>query len=336
MLKKKVPRLRTATQADLARLVAPLWLLINGCDWGKPDRFEHLKCAVLGLVSELAYCSPTEEEKENPHRARLVPCMLYQMLIARETIDVTAIVANADFQNVGLVGTRRFTALIIPAAGRIFIGIRGTQFAYDWLINLAATKKRAQLSNGYAKLHTGFLSETRELADRLTEHLDKLSPTREYQPTSSIYLGGHSLGGAIASILNSMSWAPPPFTVEGCYVFGAPRIASASTQIRLRQPFATRRPLDIVPCVPPTIIGYGNFTHQSHTNGSAYTVDDQPAFFSFAQWFIARAFRRFPRNHSMDRYCHEILLKASEHPNVQPLWKYDDVTESLRDLELFE
>jgi hypothetical protein len=336
VLKKKKPLLRTATQADVARLVAPLWLLVNGCDWGKPAPFEHLKCAVLALVSQLAYCSPTEEEKENPHRARLVPCMLYQMLIGAQTIDLKATVANADFQNVGLVETRRFSALIIPASGRIFIGIRGTQFAYDWLINLAATKRSARLGNGSARLHSGFLSEARELADRLTEHLEKLGPTREYQPTSSIYLGGHSLGGAIAAILYSMPWAPPPFTVEGCYIFGAPRIASASTMNDLRQPFATRRPLDIVPCVPPTFIGYANFEHQIHTNGAAYTVDDRPAFPSFAQWIIARAVKRFPRNHSMDRYCHEILLKASEHPNVQPLWKYDDITESLRDLELFE
>src|SRR5450756_479008 len=121
----------TVTRADVHRLAKPLWLLINGCNWNMPPgQFEHLKCAVLGLVAQLAYCSPTEEEKEHPHRARLVPCALYQHLIAEQTINLTAVLAEADFQNVAVVSTRRYAALIVPVREMVLIGVRGTQFAY--------------------------------------------------------------------------------------------------------------------------------------------------------------------------------------------------------------
>jgi hypothetical protein len=77
MRERNEPLLRTATRADVERLAKPLWLLINGCKWNQQlDQFEHLKSAVLGLIAQLAYCSPTEEESGNPHRARIVPCGL--------------------------------------------------------------------------------------------------------------------------------------------------------------------------------------------------------------------------------------------------------------------
>jgi hypothetical protein len=301
-----------------------------------PDQFEHLKCAVLGLVAQLAYCSPTEEEKEHPHRARLVPCALYQHLIAQETINLTAVLADADFQNVAVVSTRRYTALIVPVRNMVLVGIRGTQFAYDWLINLAAIKSRVQLAGGLARIHYGFLSEANELASRLAQHLNVPRATTRWDSPTSVYLAGHSLGGAIASILNFIPWSSSSFSIDGCYVYGTPRIAGKSSQCAFRQPFATRRPLDIVPCVPPRLAGYADFSLQWRTDGAQMGAGDRPAFFSFSKWVVALAFRRFIRNHSMDRYCHEILMTASQHPSVKPYWNYNDVTESLRELELFQ
>lgn len=334
--RKKAPVV-TATRQDVQRLAKPLWLLINGCNWSMPpDQFEHLKCAVLGLVAQLAYCSPTEEEKEHPHRARLVPCALYQRLMVQQTIDLTAVLAEVDFQNVAVVSTRRYTALIVPAREMLLVGVRGTQFAYDWLINLTAIKSRVQLADGLARIHSGFFSEAKELASRLAQHLSARRATRLRESLTSIYLAGHSLGGAVASILNFISWAPSSFSIDGCYVYGAPRIAGKSSQRTFQQPFATRRPLDIVPCVPPKLAGYSDFSHQRRTDGAQLDVGDRSDFLSFTQWIVARAFRRFIRNHSMDRYCHEILMTASQHPRVKPYWNYNDVTESLRDLELFE
>ena len=66
-------------------------------------------------------------------------------------------------QDVSVVRTRSFVA-VIPARDLLLIGVRGTQFAYDWLINLNAAK--AIDANG-ERFHRGFLPEARELAVKL-------------------------------------------------------------------------------------------------------------------------------------------------------------------------
>lgn len=332
MHRRNGPLLRTATRVDVESLAKPLWLLINGCEWNqRPNQFEHLKSTVLGLIAQLAYCNPTKEEREHPHRARIVPSRLYQLLIRGELIDLVTLLANADFQNVALVSTQRYVTLVIPARDMLLIGVRGTQFAYDWYLNLATYKSQAQLNSGAAMLHAGFVSEAEKLADVLAKHLSLLTKKSSSYGNRSIYLGGHSLGGAVASILNSMPWAPPSFSVNAGYIYGAPRISGKVAQTMLRQPFATRRPLDIVPCVPPKLFGYSNFNLQNHTDGTAWTTADGPELLSFALWIATCAFGRFIRNHSIEGYFHELLVTAAEHPRVKPYWQHDDVTQALKE-----
>lgn len=322
-------RLRTASREDVERLARPLWMLMNGCDWiNRPDQFEHLKCAVLGLIAQLAYCTPSEDERKNPHRARIVPCVLYQMLLRAELIDTTALISAMDFQNVSVVRTRRFVALVIPAHDRLLIGVRGTQFAYDWYINLAAYKKREGFLAGEANIHAGFHAEAKELSSALTTHL-QANLTKASSPRKrSIYISGHSLGGAIASMLTCMQWAPQPFEITACYTFGAPRICGKDAQFLLNRSFATRRTSDIVPCVPPSIFGYSDFSLQTHTDGKLWSTNDSPEVFSFARWIFTCAFGSFISNHTMDRYCQELMQTAAEHPRVKPYWKYE-TTETL-------
>src|SRR5258707_7208833 len=83
-----------------------------------------------------------------------------------------------------------------------------------------------------------------------------------------IYVAGHSLGGAIGALINR--WQP----INGCYIFGTPRIGNVSRLGRLFEPFAMRRHLDVIPHGPPAAFRYANFKSQIAPDGQPFTEAD--------------------------------------------------------------
>jgi len=70
-----------------------------------------------------------------------------------------------------------------------------------------------------------------------------------------LYFTGHSLGGAVASVLSQI-WSTPPAPLTP-YVFGSARFATRAAAAR--QPrYAFVRPLDLVPHLPCRWMGYSD------------------------------------------------------------------------------
>jgi hypothetical protein len=310
--------LRDAARDEVRKVAAPLWLLVNQslapADF---DEFNIIRSGACSVVAHLAYCAIGADEKERKSRAKVVPCSIFQQLLAAEEFDFVEALRSADFQDVDVVRTRSFVAVIIPARELFLIGVRGTQFAYDWLINLNIGK--ATDASG-ARFHGGFLREARELAEVLSERLGSryAQYIGRFGGGCTIWLSGHSLGGAIAAILNQMQLR---LHINACYTFGAPRISGAQTFSCAYPPFATRRYLDVVPHCPPRAFGYSDFSHQISPDGMDYVPASGIEMYFFLSWLGGLAINHFPKNHSMERYRFEVIEEVKRHPRNQSYWK---------------
>jgi hypothetical protein len=92
----------------------------------------------------------------------------------------------------------------------------------------------------------GFLREAESAVDPLKGRIT---------PDKPVYFTGHSLGGAVASILPSVF--PDNYIRMTPYVFAAPRFANTALAVS-KAPYAYVRAKDIVPHLPPKLFGFGN------------------------------------------------------------------------------
>jgi hypothetical protein len=307
--------LRTVSKDEVRKVAAPLWLLVNNAKWpGNAGEFDRLKNGASAIVAHLAYCAIGVDEKERRIRAKVVPCRVYQELLAGTDFDFIETLRGFDFVNVEVVRTRFYVAIIIPVRELLLVGIRGTQFAYDWLINLKIAKAKDRHGDYF---HAGFLRESEELATVLAERLRNRRAIEK--KNLGIYFAGHSLGGAVAAVMTN--W----MGVEGCYMFGAPRISNSKHTKWRYEPFATRRYLDIVPHCPPSALDYANFYDQRTTSGDGFVSADRLEMYFFASWLFDLAIKQYPKNHSMERYRLEVLETVREDPRIKSGWKFPDI-----------
>lgn len=203
--------LREAAREEVRKVAGPLFLLLKAAlNSGDFDRFNIARSAVCSIVAHLAYCAIGADEKERRNRAKVVPCLLFQELLAAEDFDFVEAVRSLDI-DVDVVRTRKFVAIIVYYSELFLIGVRETQLAYDWLINLNVGK---DIDRTGGRFHRGFLQEADELEVALQKRLHSRNWNRVNFRKCRIWFAGHSLGGAIAAILNHhWNWL---FPVEAC------------------------------------------------------------------------------------------------------------------------
>lgn len=118
--------------------------------------------------------------------------------------------------------------------GQAFIGklsetdacliFRGTESMRDWLTDLNIVRVRMDIrgvpDNERPKVHAGFLRQYRTLDQQIISTLREMSP-------QTIFIAGHSLGGALATIASVALKAEFPKSQICCYTFGSPRVGNA-------------------------------------------------------------------------------------------------------------
>ena len=107
----------------------------------------------------------------------------------------------------------------------ILIAFRGTMTLGDWLTDAHAIRR---VHFHFGDVHHGFMSLYRSFQQTLLDTVRSLLPKdQELKGNTNIYVTGHSLGGALATLctadlLIEVSKAPIPV----CYTFGSPRVGS--------------------------------------------------------------------------------------------------------------
>lgn len=318
--------IRTAEEEWVRRLGGPLYLLINQSREHELGVFSPVRAGAAAIVAHLAYCTIGDEERAEVERATIVPSEAFQRLV-RLTVsfDSAAVFTALDFPDPIIVRTRRFVALGFPAGSELYLGVRGTVSAYDWRLNARAWPRRSKHLPLY--FHSGFLAEATALAGKLAA---SIAAHRSASNLERVFLMGHSLGGAVAAILHQqrdllLGQMPTRIrcTSGDCYVFGTPRTVWGHGQNFIEQPFAMRRSEDIVPRVPPAMLGYESFRRQLQSDGASFLDRGLLDWWPFLKWINALAFGRFIEGHSMERYRKEILAIAAEHPDVERFWPDD-------------
>ena len=323
--------LKVVTREDVREIAKPLWLLINQTKWDPSNtNYDLIKCAALALISQFAYLEADEEERRNKHRAVVVPSEIYQSILNSEEISISEVLGSIDFPDVVILRTKRYVAILVHVRDLVLVGVRGTQDAYDWVVNLKVYKKKGDNFGIVGRLHAGFLSDAEDLAKHIQEYLlDKFGPdlmTGERQV--NVYFSGHSLGGAIASILRHGKFdglsggasLDRNISYSNCYIFGSPRVGSKEATSDMRQPFATRRFADVVPHCPPEFLGFSDFEQQYSPTGTVFNCATYSEYATFAKWIITLALKKFMWEHSIERYRREVEAEVCKHPNIKKYW----------------
>ncbi len=152
---------------------------------------------------------------------------------------------------------------------------------------------------GEGKVHRGFMIEVWKLADLLANHI--------YQTDKQVYVTGHSLGGAMATLYSTLC---RPKNKPVVYTYGAPRCGNEDyCRLYPNQLYRVVNNNDAVPTVPYRVMGYRHTGETIYINhyGNIRNLTPWQKFKDhlrgrFAAWRKLEFFDGI-RDHSIDKYC---------------------------------
>ncbi|KZC00493.1 hypothetical protein AU375_03338 [Methylobacterium radiotolerans] len=213
-----------------------------GHDWSSDAR-DPKKAYLMACFSELAYMHITDRELGESGRYKVFPAQIYKYcLLAGRGLNIEVLSRNLADIEVRIVVVGRFVYVLYMTESFVCIAVRGSAAWSDWKMNF-----KFSVNDGY---HRGFLNEASAALPCIRQILNDNS--RSNLP---VYFTGHSMGGAVASILAGL-WSEQSKAMTP-YVFAAPRFG------RMRRvgpfpPYAHVARDDLVPHVPPRLLGFAD------------------------------------------------------------------------------
>jgi len=158
--------------------------------------------------------------------------------------------------------------LLIDDGAELIAAFRGTQDLRNWLTDLDCRFVPASLG----RVHAGFTAALNSVYAPLAETLFDA-----HCAGKTIWLTGHSLGGALALLAARQLIKP----FAGCYTFGQPRVGDAaycaSHDVLLKDRcFRVVHDADVVPRVPWLLGGYRHAGHEIYYADSLRAGAAQP------------------------------------------------------------
>ncbi|CAH1074593.1 lipase family protein [Candidatus Nitrotoga sp. 1052] len=236
-------------------------------DWDDPY-FTWEKAYIASVFSLAAYQHIPEFEIENAERAKLIPCEEYQATFASQSFTAAqSSLQTQDAANIFVVVREKVVVVLSKIKTALFISLRGTQSLYDLAADLDLRRVRfPPEKDSLIQLHRGFFEAVasclQEVIARAAERLDDDTP---------LYITGHSLGGAMAAIMNAqmlagVAWRSRAFVRRpywrllptACFAFGMPRYGNRYAVSQLAYPFHVYNERDVVPTIPPRLLGFAD------------------------------------------------------------------------------
>ena len=250
-------------QRHSVRVARPTWspLLVHESDHTLVNAYN------LALLSELAYGAAGKEDVDGTdareaHAERVVTSAFDRMAAARSRADATVSGLEGDLilrrtdpgRGLNLESLVLFNrpetetqGYAIAAGDYVLVAFRGTETLRDWLRDFTMTGVDCPWAGG--QVHGGFLGGFLSVRDELDEFLDL-----QWEPGTPVFLCGHSLGGALATVAAAYVRTTRRADVV-LYTYGAPRAGDRSFVATYASDpkFIAHRHvyhLDIVPRVP--------------------------------------------------------------------------------------
>ena len=204
---------------------------------------------------------PTFRSAYSDRTALLMAKLSYRAYTKFDVDDKSWLAFSETFHQLGLtecvslidrdVGTAGF---VVAGDDLIIIVFRGTEDTLDWLTNVRAAWITLQ---GGTRVHTGFFQAYWPIRDTLFATVEKLLKTKP----RPVYITGHSLGGALATMataeLANHQDSGVRDSIAACYTFGCPRAGDSSFDQYVKVPlYRVTNGIDLVPAVPPAVLGY--------------------------------------------------------------------------------
>jgi hypothetical protein len=222
-----------------------IWQMINdpNVDWSRDDQ-SWQKGYVMACFSELVYLRMSKYEVPGRDRYKVIPNSALKFLLEHNIqIDLDRLLPGAaDIASAtGDSGQIVFGVFVFPRF--TIVAIRGTmQWLGDWLTDL--DERRIQV--GDYMYHYGFYSEANGALKDVAAAVPRDRP---------IYFTGHSLGGALASLLPRF-W-PDKQRLMTPYTFASPRIGNDKLA-EVAKSYGYVRAGDPIPHLPPRSSGFCN------------------------------------------------------------------------------
>lgn len=211
---------------------------------GDAEGFSHTNAFSLALAADLAYLDETQVEAVACNRWGFEGVEFIEKSIPR----------GPD--------TQLFVAWRLETDDPIIVvSFRGTEptlLKSDW-----TTDAKIKMTDGpFGKVHRGFQQALKAVWSQLTKRLQNLElHCQEGGIPATVWFTGHSLGGALAEVAAAKLLDDFDFPITGLYTFGKPRVGDSDYAKFMGQlaggwsyRFVNRS--DIVPRVPPRILGY--------------------------------------------------------------------------------
>ncbi len=209
-----------------------------------------------------------------------------------------------DFLSVKGVSKNSAQAVLVEHKNYLCIAFRGTDEILDWLDNINIRIE----DSSFGRFHKGFRDSVNDVWDVLFERYNELKRINE----RPLFLTGHSLGGAMASIA-AAKLIDLGLSFNSVYTFGQPRAMDRKTSGAFDKKFKSvffrfHNNNDIVTRVPAALSGY------RHVGTYIYISEEEILYKKSSFWFrladyIDGAFDAFKekgidivRDHNMDHY----------------------------------
>ncbi|RBP04495.1 lipase family protein [Rossellomorea aquimaris] len=269
-----------------------IWEAVHKSVWNN-NNFSNEKAYVTCLLSELAYKYIPKYEIDKIKRVKIVPCFEYQNIISSgESINFNKLLLALDFRDYFIIEENKMIIIGIKLKNILFISVRGTHQLYDWFVNINIRKMKMTFFDDENKYHSGFLNEVLKVYNALFLKIEEFSVE-----STKVIFTGHSLGGALSSILYSLSSCLKRETQ--CFTFGMPRYGDKIT-ISSHCPHHILNEFDIVPSLPPKIFGYCNSLSEYLLNNESITpihIRDKK---NLIEW--VKRIRQVGKEHSIEQY----------------------------------
>jgi predicted lipase len=283
--------------------ISDIWPRLTSQDWLNRN-FTREKAYICAILAELAYWHIPQFELSESDRIKIVPSTAYQQLALYARADEMWNDLRQRLDMEPTVIARQYAVVVVARTSQvIFVSIRGTAAAYDWLINADLRLTPHHWPRFAGRFHQGFYAAMSVLGEAILTELLK------HGSGVPVYVVGHSLGGAMAAIFHAINGACEKcgdcdhgYRTYCAYTYGMPRYGDKEV-IRLRPcPHHIVKADDIVPRVPPQWLGYENTTTEYSTDGRPLNRAGQIETMPSARWGYRLMTGRAVSQHFMEQY----------------------------------